>query len=45
MNAIMIVIVVSDNRIVVRIAVGWVVVVILGLQGCWGGEKPIFEEL
>ena len=41
----MIVLMVSDDIIVVRIIVGWVVVVSLGLQGCWGGEKSVFGEL
>ena len=35
----MIVIVVSNDNIVVQIVVGWVVVV-----SCWGGEKPFLKE-
>ena len=44
MNVIMNLIVVSVDYVVVLIVVVWVVVVSLCLYGCWGGEKPIFEE-
>ena len=42
-NVIMIVLMVSADFIVVQIVVSKVVVVSLGLLGCWGGDKPIFE--
>ena len=42
MNVIINVIVVSDERIVVRMVLGWVVVLSLGLLGCWGGDKTYF---
>ena len=45
MNVIIYVIVVSADYIIVRIVVSWVVVVSLGLQRCWGGDKNYFEEL
>ena len=41
-NMIIIVIVVSDDILVVWFVVDWVVVVSLGLQGCCGGDKTCF---
>ena len=36
------VIVVSDDCIVFRIVIGWVVVVSLGSYDCWSGDKAYF---
>ena len=36
------VIIMSDDCVVVRIVVGWVVVISLGSYGYWGGEKTYF---
>ena len=41
----MIVIMVSDDCVVVRIVVGWVVVANFGSQGCWGGKKAYFRGI
>ena len=41
----MIMFMVYDDHIVVRIVVGWVVVVSLGLQGCWGVDKNYFRGI
>ena len=35
----------SSNNIIVRIVVGWVVVVGIGSQGCWGGDKTYFRGI
>ena len=40
----MIVIVVSDDCIVVKILGGWVVVVSLCSSDCWGGGKILFSR-
>ena len=44
-NLIIILIVVSDDCIVVRIVVGWFVVVSLGFSGCWSGDKTCFRGI
>ena len=39
------VIVVSYDCVAVRIVAGWVVVLILGLLGCWGGDKTYLQVI
>ena len=39
------VLVVSTDFVVVLIVVGWVVVLSLGSQGCWGGGKNYFQGI